>query len=243
MNSQRIWAVIYLIGFSVMIFLNYWSAVNVGIVADENQAVIQPAGFAFSIWGLIYILLFIWIIKVFFSETGAVTVKRLHIWPLINFLLNGLWILVFTAGWILLSSAVIILLLVTLIKMYTETSNQNYHWFDRLPFSVYFGWVTAASVVNIFTLLVSYNQEMFLGIPEISWTLLAVLLITVLTVYIGFQFRDWLYPLVIVWTYSGIYIENDNMYPLLDIILILSIAVMIVLVLFEGVKKVKLSKS
>lgn len=243
MNSQRIWAVIYLIGFSVMIFLNYWSAVNVGIVADENQAVIQPAGFAFSIWGLIYILLFIWIIKVFFSETGAVTVKRLHIWPLINFLLNGLWILVFTAGWILLSSAVIILLLVTLIKMYTETSNQDYHWFDRLPFSVYFGWVTAASVVNIFTLLVSYNQEMFLGIPEISWTLLAVLLITVLTVYIGFQFRDWLYPLVIVWTYSGIYIENDNMYPLLDIILILSIAVMIVLVLFEGVKKVKLSKS
>lgn len=243
MNSQRKWAVIYLIGFSVMIFLNYWSAVNVGIVADENQAVIQPAGFAFSIWGLIYILLFIWIIKVFFSETGAVTVKRLHIWPLINFLLNGLWILVFTAGWILLSSAVIILLLVTLIKMYTETSNQDYHWFDRLPFSVYFGWVTAASVVNIFTLLVSYNQEMFLGIPEISWTLLAVLLITVLTVYIGFQFRDWLYPLVIVWTYSGIYIENDNMYPLLDIILILSIAVMIVLVLFEGVKKVKLSKS
>lgn len=243
MNSQRKWAVIYLIGFSVMIFLNYWSAVNVGIVADENQAVIQPAGFAFSIWGLIYILLFIWIIKVFFSETGAVTVKRLHIWPLINFLLNGLWILVFTAGWILLSSAVIILLLVTLIKMYTETSNQDYHWFDRLPFSVYFGWVTAASVVNIFTLLVSYNQEIFLGIPEISWTLLAVLLITVLTVYIGFQFRDWLYPLVIVWTYSGIYIENDNMYPLLDIILILSIAVMIVLVLFEGVKKVKLSKS
>lgn len=243
MNSQRKWAVIYLIGFSVMIFLNYWSAVNVGIVADENQAVIQPAGFAFSIWGLIYILLFIWIIKVFFSETGAVTVKRLHIWPLTNFLLNGLWILVFTAGWILLSSAVIILLLVTLIKMYTETSNQDYHWFDRLPFSVYFGWVTAASVVNIFTLLVSYNQEMFLGIPEISWTLLAVLLITVLTVYIGFQFRDWLYPLVIVWTYSGIYIENDNMYPLLDIILILSIAVMIVLVLFEGVKKVKLSKS
>lgn len=243
MNSQRKWAVIYLIGFSVMIFLNYWSAVNVGIVADENQAVIQPAGFAFSIWGLIYILLFIWIIKVFFSETGAVTVKRLHIWPLINFLLNGLWILVFTAGWILLSSAVIILLLVTLIKMYTETSNQDYHWFDRLPFSVYFGWVTAASVVNIFTLLVSYNQEIFLSIPEISWTLLAVLLITVLTVYIGFQFRDWLYPLVIVWTYSGIYIENDNMYPLLDIILILSIAVMIVLVLFEGVKKVKLSKS
>lgn len=243
MNSQRKWAVIYLIGFSVMIFLNYWSAVNVGIVADENQAVIQPAGFAFSIWGLIYILLFIWIIKVFFSETGAVTVKRLHIWPLTNFLLNGLWILVFTAGWILLSSAVIILLLVTLIKMYTETSNQDYHWFDRLPFSVYFGWVTAASVVNIFTLLVSYNQEMFLGIPEISWTLLAVLLITVLTVCIGFQFRDWLYPLVIVWTYSGIYIENDNMYPLLDIILILSIAVMIVLVLFEGVKKVKLSKS
>ena len=70
MSSQKRWATGYLIAFIVMIFLNYWSGTNVGSVADANQAIIQPAGFTFSIWGLIYVLLFAWIIKLFFSGDG-----------------------------------------------------------------------------------------------------------------------------------------------------------------------------
>lgn len=108
MPKQRIWAIAYLIAFGLMIFLNYWSATNVGIVADNNQAIIQPAGFAFSIWGLIYVLLFIWIIKRFFDNTweGSLA-SRLTFWPILNFLLNGLWIVVFTQQWLVASTLVI----------------------------------------------------------------------------------------------------------------------------------------
>ena len=67
MSSQKRWATGYLIAFIVMIFLNYWSGTNVGSVADANQAIIQTAGFAFSIWVLIYVLLFASFINLFFS--------------------------------------------------------------------------------------------------------------------------------------------------------------------------------
>lgn len=59
MAKTKKWSIGYLIAYALMIFLNYSSATNVGAVADQEQAIIQPAGFAFSIWGLIYILLFI----------------------------------------------------------------------------------------------------------------------------------------------------------------------------------------
>lgn len=65
MNQSKKLGIVYLITFAIMIFLNYWSATNVGNVADANQPLLQPAGFAFSIWGFIYFLLFIWIIRAF----------------------------------------------------------------------------------------------------------------------------------------------------------------------------------
>src|SRR5699024_12377793 len=99
MCAQNRWAAVYLIALIVRILRNDGTGTNVGSVADANQAIIQPAGFAFSIWGLIYVLLFAWIIKLFCSGDGSVT-ARLTFWPVVNFLLNGLWILVFTQQWL-----------------------------------------------------------------------------------------------------------------------------------------------
>src|SRR5699024_10898759 len=114
MSSRKRWAAGYLIAFIVMIFLNYWSETNVGSVADANQAIIQPAGVAFCIWCLIYVLLFAWSIKLFFSGDGSVT-ARLTCWPVLNFLLNGLWILVITQQWLGASVIVILGLLYALV--------------------------------------------------------------------------------------------------------------------------------
>jgi hypothetical protein len=88
--------------------------------ANNNETIVQPAGFSFSIWGLIYILLFIWIIKAFFAKTWEESVaSRLEFCPIVNFMLNALWIIVFTQQRIFDSVIVIIALLYTLAEMYT----------------------------------------------------------------------------------------------------------------------------
>ena len=238
MPGQKKWAAGYMVAFVIMIFLNYWSGTNVGSVADDNQAVIQPAGFAFSIWGLIYVLLFAWIVKTFLSKNweGSM-VSRLKYWPIANFILNGIWILVFTQQWLFASVIVIIGLLYTLAKMYTAITEQDSDWFERLPFSIYFAWVTVAAVVNIFTLAVNNNLETFLGLGELTWTIIILIVVTFIGMTIALYFKDWLYPLVIIWPYIGIYSENENVYMSLDIVLILLSLALLIVAVFVGIKK------
>lgn len=240
MGIQRKWALGYLIAFGIMIFLNYWSATNVGIVADDNQAIIQPAGFAFSIWGFIYTLIFIWIVKLFFARERENSVaQRLRYWPILNFLLNGAWILVFTQQLVFLSTVVIFALLVTLIIMHDLISKGPYHWYDRFPFSIYFGWVTVATIVNVFTWAVSSNIESILGMGEFTWTIIMLAAATIIGMFVSSVFKDWLYPLVLIWPFFGIYVENNSEFMALDTTLIIISILLVITSLSVIVKKLK----
>lgn len=225
MKKYTQWPVIYLIAFTVMIFLNYWSATNVGIVANQDPAIIQPAGYAFSIWGIIYILTFIWIVRLFFNRQKAQhIVDRLSFLPVINFLLNGFWIIAFTQEWLLVSTIIIALLLINLVSMYTRLSDINSRqWLDRLPFSIYFAWVTVATIVNIFTWFIGAGIDSFIGLSELSWTNIMLVVASLLMGYIAFSYKDIVFPLVFIWSYIAILIENQFNHISLAIILIICI--------------------
>lgn len=240
MTVQRKWAIGYLAAFIVMLILNYASGSNVGNVADDNQAIIQPAGFAFSIWGLIYILLLICIIRLFIQKDWENTMAyRLRYWPIINFLLNGIWIFVFTQQLMLLSVIIIFALLITLIIMHILISKTDYHWFDRLPLSIYFAWVTVASIVNVFAFTNSNNIEELLGMTELTWTIIMITAAALIGIITALYFKDWLYPLVLIWPFLGIYTENNSDYMNLDNTLLVVSIVLIAVSLVVLIQKKK----
>lgn len=220
--------------------MNYAAGSDVGNVADDNPTIIQPAGFAFAIWGLIYVLIFIWIIKLFFSKNdqSAIT-ERLKYWPIINFLLNGIWIIVFTQQWVIISTVVILALLFTLVKMHTIISVELYHWYDRLPFSIYFGWVTIASLVNIFTAFSNYSIDSFLGMSELLWTIIAIMAASFIGIFTAWFFNDWLYPLVLIWPFFGIYMENGDVFTGLNVSLAAASLILVITAIMIISKKVK----
>lgn len=223
MNVQKKWAAGYLVVFVIMIAVNYLVGTNVGNVANNNQPIIQPAGFAFSIWGLIYLLIFIWIIKQFFQKTWENSMaRRLKYWPMINFLLNSAWIFVFTQQMILASVIVIFALLITLIIMHILITKTQYTWFDRFPYSIYFAWVTVASIVNIFQLTNDNNIDSIFGLNELTWTVIMLSAAALIAVATALYFKDWLYPLVILWPFFGIYVENSSNYMSLDVTLLIT---------------------
>lgn len=224
MKKRQIWLISYIISYLLMIVLNYWSATDVGIVADQEQAIIQPAGYAFSIWGLIYVLLFIWIIRLWFIKKKEKTIATVTFWPIVNFLLNGLWIVVFTRQYIGISVLVIFCLTLNVFFIYTKLTRLSTHWYDRFPFSIYFGWVTLAMVVNLFTWFTDMNISQFMNIGEVTWTALVLVLITLLGIAFSFNYQDWVIPLIFVWSYIAILFENQFTYPILALILIVSIA-------------------
>lgn len=239
MAKTKKWAIGYLITFALMIFLNYWSATDVGSIANQEQSIIQPAGFAFSIWGLIYILLFIWIVRLFFiNKWEGSIVDRITFWPIVNFVLNGLWILTFTQQWLFISTLIIIGLLITLIVMYRRITEKNdKHWFDRLPFSIYFSWVTVATIVNIFTWFVGMGITEFLGLSELTWTNILLIVATGIMIYVSLKHKDWLYPLVFVWSYTAIFVENQTNYTSLAVVLIICLIIQLGTSIWVGYAK------
>ncbi|RSL31997.1 tryptophan-rich sensory protein [Salibacterium salarium] len=198
--------------FLVMIVVNYSAATNVGIVANEEPLLIQPAGYAFSIWGLIYVLLFLWILRAPFQRHDKAGIYRdTQVWIPVNFLLNSVWIITFTNEYILLSTFIIFLLLFSLIRIY-----QIIYWkyneasFARLPFSIYIGWVSAASVVNLFTWFVWEDRFPFLRMGELGWTILALLVLVVAAIICTRVNRDIWYSIVFIWVYTAIFVKNED---------------------------------
>ncbi|PTH92573.1 tryptophan-rich sensory protein, partial [Staphylococcus shinii] len=127
-------------------------------------------------------------------------------------------IIVYTQQWFLISVIVIIALLYNIAQMYVILS--SYRGFNRFPISIYFGWTTVATIVNIFSLAINYHVKTIFGLTELSWTIIALILATMIGLFIAISFKYWLYPLVLIWPFYGIYIENSNHYLSVDIILI-----------------------
>lgn len=219
MSTKQRFGIIYSITFVIMIAINYLIGTDVGTVANQNQAIIQPAGYAFSIWGLIYALLAIWIIRLFLLNHDRDHVyEQLHYWPVANFILNAMWIIAFTQEWILASVIIIAALLITLIVIYKKITKISTDWFDRIPFSVYFGWGTVATIVNIVDWVKNQGIEEVAGQNEYRWTLILLVVATVIAVFVSLAHSDWIYPLVFVWSFAGIIVENENQLFLLTIV-------------------------
>ncbi|GEK88197.1 TspO and MBR related proteins [Alkalibacterium putridalgicola] len=240
MTIKKRLGIIYSVTFILMLAVNYLTATDVGMVADENPAIIQPAGYVFSIWGVIYLLLFVWIVRMFFKHNDSDRVyESIHYWLVANFILNGLWIIAFTQLWYLTSVIIIIGLLVTLFVIYKKISHVSINWFDRVPFSIYFGWGTVATIVNIVTWVKEMGVEEVVGFNEYQWTLALLIIGTGIAVFVSLVHHDWLYPLVFAWAFAGIIVRNDYEMFWLTVVCGVSILIHLGISLYTGIKRAR----
>lgn len=193
------------------------NGITTGEISDFYENLFAPAGITFSIWGVIYFLLLLYCLYQFgiFQDEEETfredMFRKIGILFSISSVLNTIWI--FTWHYKLLEVSVPIMLgiLVTLIMINnisrkTPLSLKDYI-FIRLPFSVYFGWITVATIANITALLVKLGFGGF-GLSEAIWTIVILivgLLIGSLTIM---RNRDIAYGLVLIWAYAGIYIKH-----------------------------------
>src|SRR5690606_15139615 len=98
-----------LIFFFIMIVINYVKQPEISAIAQVDKPIIQPAGFTFSIWTVIYIWILAWLILSFFksSPTARLYETLKYLLPL-NFTFNALWVISFTAEQFLLSCMFIV---------------------------------------------------------------------------------------------------------------------------------------
>lgn len=217
--------VYYLVFFIVMIIVNVIASGDVSDVANKYDTLIQPAGYAFAIWSIIYIALLAWIIRMLVVKNSRDKIQISLQWmPTLNFLLNSIWIIVFTQEWLLVSNLVIITIWLTLFWMYKEVGRHDYHWLDRLPLSLYFGWITLATVVNIFTYLEKLGVRYAIPFEEPLVITLVLGAVAIIIMLASVRSHDWAIPLVALWTYFAIMMNAGTDYtPFYAVIIIANI--------------------
>lgn len=218
-------AVIAINAMAVLLPLNNMST---GAISDLYPNLFVPAGFTFSIWSLIYILLLMFTIYQVLIASGRVlnpmaaagrpgSVNQLAILRLFLYtcILNISWIFLWHYLQVRLSVIVMLLFLVTLIALHRKllalkNISAGQQLFIRLPVSVYLGWISVATIANTTAWLVSESWSGW-GIPPETWSSGAIITATLLGVLALIRWRDLAYAGVISWALYGIsYKQQDH---------------------------------
>lgn len=201
--------------FLIMVCVNFlaeYLPIGYGTTAEisgEYRSLFTPAGYSFSIWGIIYAFMLLFIIWQWTDSgiAGEMLSERIGFMFILSCLINISWVFAWHYKMIWLSALLIAGLLVSLAfiqkAFFSAPYTNGLTKVVRVGFDIYFGWIIAATIANISVFLVSVSWNGF-GMPEEFWTcfiLIAGTLIGVLPTVFSARFFT---TLAVVWTYVGI---------------------------------------
>lgn len=222
-TTAPIWR--WLAAFSIFgnIGLNYYANAfplngqTMGEVSARYPTLLTPAGYAFSIWGLIFLSLTVYAVWQLLPAQRAVSLPDAVAKPLtVASVATAGWVVLFAFEQILPSVAVMLVILGALIVVYGRARHRVLgHSAPRwasIPFGLYLGWISVAATINI-----------TIGLRQLGWqpaeNLTVVLTLALLAVVVSLglllsrEFRDETMALVVVWALVAIWVARRAEYP------------------------------
>jgi hypothetical protein len=200
---------------------------NTGQISAFYPNAFVPAGFTFSIWGVIYLLLLSYSIGFTYYTLkqeqypkAFAFIERINIYFLLTCVFNMSWIVAWHYLQIELSVLIMLLFLITLIQLFLKTITMardltlTQRFILQTPFIVYLGWISVATIANITALLVAYKWTA-LSIAPVYWSAAMILIAIVLTVLMLIKFKAVPFALVVAWALWGIYHAQGLAAPIL----------------------------
>jgi hypothetical protein len=191
------------------------NGLNTGEISDRFQVYFVPAGYVFIIWGLIYIGLIAYaIFQALPSQRKNPRLRKTGYLVAASGLANIAWIFFWhyeQFPWTLLAMFSLLGLLIAIyLRLGTGITKVSTAetWAVRIPFSVYLGWITVATVANITDVLYHLHWDGF-GISPETWMLILAAVI-VIAGSVSFIRRDIAYNLVILWALVGIAVKHSS---------------------------------
>ena len=192
------------------------NGVTTAEVSDLYFTLVTPAGYVFAIWGVIYTLLLLFsVFQALPSQREKPFIEQINVLFVLSGVFNVVWLFLWHYDQIVLSVALMFALLATLIAIYMrlgigKTSvTLKERVFVHLPFSVYMGWITVASIANVASALVSVQWDGF-GLASETWAVLVIAVALIITLAVIATRKDIAYSLVLVWALVGIAVNQNG---------------------------------
>jgi hypothetical protein len=223
-------SILNLLGFLGTIIVNALAnilpinGVTTGELSDLYPNLFVPAALTFAIWGLIYVLLGIFVIYQLLPSVRRDAqkidfVQRIGPLFFISCLANIGWIFAWHYKIVPLSLVMMLILLGCLLAIYLRLNvgkseaRRTEKYSVHLPFSVYLGWITIATIANVTALLVDINWNTW-GLGEQFWAVAVIIVGIAIALSVLFTRKDIFYGLVIDWALLGILIKRLSVVPL-----------------------------
>lgn len=213
------------LAFGSTVFINYLSNTGlinnttIGEISDDVNSLFTPAGYAFSIWGLIYLLLLGFAIyqgrSLFVKVENDDFVLKTGYWFILSCIFNSAWVFAWIYGYTGISCILIFGLLISLLKivlknnMQLEKISKSKLIFLNFPFVIYSGWVTVASIANVSSFLTKIGWNGF-GISEEVWTIVLISIATIVNLLVTLKRNMRAFAFVGAWALIAIGVANST---------------------------------
>ncbi len=192
------------------------NGLTTGEISDSFDVFFVPAGYVFSIWGLIYLAIIAYALyQALPAQRNNPDLSRIGFLFVFSSLANIAWIFLWHYEQFPLTVIAMLALLVSLTAIYLRLDigrkpvPRQMKWFVHLPFSIYLGWITVATIAN-FTTLLAYWEWGGWGIAPEIWAAIMLAAGTLVGALVSIKRGDVAYALVLVWAFSGIAIKHSD---------------------------------
>ena len=217
-----------IIALIVTVVINYLS--NTGVFNNNTMASVSaryqnyftPSGYAFSIWGLIYLLLAAFAIYQAQGISGKrevpAVVEKIGWLFVLSCAANSAWVLAWLYDFTGLSVLIMIILLCSLWMIIVRTRMEMdlipikkiaLTWW---PFAIYLGWISVALIANVAAYFTKIGWDGF-GLSPVAWTVIMICVAGM--VYIGLTWKRNLREssMVGVWALVAVAVANWGTAP------------------------------
>lgn len=222
--TRRLWRWLAALAVVGNIALNYWANAHpfngrtMGAVSARYPTLLTPAGYAFSIWGLIFLALTVYAVWQLLPAQRPVQLPDAVAKPLtMASVATAAWVVLFAYELLAVSVLVMLLILGALIVAFGRVRRRVRaavapRWVS-IPFALYLGWISVAAVINV-----------TIGLRTLGWhpadnvsvllTFVLLAVVVALGLVVGGLFRSAVYPLVVAWALVAIWVaQRGGEYP------------------------------
>lgn len=190
------------------------NGITTGEISDQFPVYFVPAGYVFAIWGVIYLGLVAFAVYQVLPAQRDNPRLRAASWPfLVSCLANIAWLFLWHYQqfvWTILAMGILLAALIAIYLLLAaggEGVPPAERWLARLPFSIYLGWVSVATIANASDVLYFIGWKGW-GIPPAVWAVAMLVIAACLTWAMALTRGDWAYGLVIIWAFVGIAVKQ-----------------------------------